>query len=326
MAAEHYVELDWETNLAPVDGYNVYRGIGASPVSPTPINVSLVTSSIYTDRTVYAGLQYHYQVKAVLGAGESDFSADIVVPFIPYDDVPVVYSLGAANGFGILAATTITAATSGTIIRAGLGLYPGTSVTGFPPALVLGSYHVADATAQLAIANATTLKTQYSALPGAITVGADLGNTTLEPGLYKVATSTGLGEGTLVLDGGGNSAAVWVFQIGTTLITAASTSIILTGGAQAANVFWMVGTSATLGASSNFVGNIVAGVAISVAAGVKVEGRLVALTGAITFAGAATVQCYERTPCVLTIPAALDPLPPAPRPSAPINIVPRILV
>lgn len=325
MTTQHYVELGWGASPSPISGYNIYRGVGDGPISLTPINTSIVTGLTYSDRTVFAGFQYHYQVKSVLGAIESESSVDLDVPIIPFDDVPVIFPMGAANSFGVLAATTITAATAETTIKADLGLYPGTSVTGFPPAMVLGSFHVTNTVAAKAMLNATTVKSQYMALPGGVTIGGDLGNSTIGPGLYKVATSTGVGSGILVLDGGGDSDAVWVFQVGTTLITAASTSIILAGGAQASNVYWMVGTSATLGAASSFSGNIIASASISVADDVAINGRIIALTGAITFAGKTKLQCFERSTCVLRIPDVLPELPPPARPAAPTQFSQRVL-
>jgi hypothetical protein len=50
------------------------------------------------------------------------------------------------------------------------------------------------------------------------------------------------------------------------------------------NVFWQIGTAATLGASSSFIGQILAGTSISVGASVTVFGRLFAQAG-VTFAG-----------------------------------------
>jgi hypothetical protein len=47
-------------------------------------------------------------------------------------------------------------------------------------------------------------------------------------------------------------------------------------------VFWQIGSSATLGSGSVFRGNVLAHTSISLDAGVTVEGRLLASTGAVT--------------------------------------------
>src|SRR6185503_7553038 len=79
-----------------------------------------------------------------------------------------------------------------------------------------------------------------------------------------------------------NPDAVFIFQIGSTLVTGASSTVALVNGAQACNVFWQVGSSATLGANSTFNGTILASVSASLSAGVNLQGRVLASTGAVT--------------------------------------------
>lgn len=317
----HSITITWAASAPPVSGYNIYRGTALGQESNTPLNTSLITATTYTDNTVFPGITYSYYVKSVLGIIESVGSLEVLSPSVPFEAVPPVYGMGASNSFLVLAASTVTVAGAGpTLISGDVGLSPGTSITGFPPALISGSFHVHDAYAASGITDLTTVYNQYKALTGGITIGGDIGNTTMVPGIYKVATSTGLGEGTLILDGGGNPNSVWVFQIGTTLITAASTNILLVGGAQAGNIFWIVGTSATLGATSNFAGTIIANASISVGASVYVDGRLGALTGAITFAGIATVQMFTANHTLVT-PAVLPALAPPAPPAAPTGLI-----
>ena len=56
----------------------------------------------------------------------------------------------------------------------------------------------------------------------------------------------------------------------------------LVNGAQSCNVFWQVGSSATLGTNSTLRGNILAFTSITVGAGLTVDGRALALNGAVT--------------------------------------------
>lgn len=186
-----------------------------------------------------------------------------------------------ACGFGILAATTVTN-TGPTVIDGDLGLSPGTSVTGFPPGVVLGETHVADteaANAQLALTEAYL---DLEGRGGGTPVAGDLGGQTLTPGVYKSTSSLAVTTDNLTLDAQGNADAVFIFQIASTLLISAARQIILAGGAQAKNVLWQVGSSATLETTAVFKGSILALTSISVATGASVEGRLLARNGAVT--------------------------------------------
>ena len=119
-------------------------------------------------------------------------------------------------------------------------------------------------------------------------VGCTL-NATLPPGIYVAASATSIGiDGTLTLDAGGNSDAVFIFQMGSTLITATSSQIVLIGGAKASNVWWQVGSSATLGVTSVFKGNVLSFVDLTINNGATSCGRL--LTGANPTVGSGAIS------------------------------------
>jgi hypothetical protein len=145
-----------------------------------------------------------------------------------------------------------------------------------------GNIDAADATAATAQADLTTA---YNNAAGQAQTqdlsGMNLGGRTLGPGVYHFANSAQL-TGTLTLDGGGNSNAIFIFQIGTTLTTASASIVAAINGAQAANIFWQVGSSATLGTSSTFIGNILAFTSITTTTTDVMAGRLLARNGAVT--------------------------------------------
>jgi hypothetical protein len=189
--------------------------------------------------------------------------------------------LGAAGPFAVLGASTVTN-TGPTVVNGDLGVSPGSAVVGFPPGVVTGTIHAADAVA-LAAQNAVV--TAYNQLAGQACdvnlTGIDLGGLTLTPGVYCFSSSAQL-TGTLTLDGQGNPGAVWVFQIGSTLTTASGSSVQYINGGQPCGTFWQVGSSATLGTATSFAGNIFALASITLNTGATNQGALFARTGAVT--------------------------------------------
>src|ERR1700720_4130728 len=190
--------------------------------------------------------------------------------------------LGSAQTFAVLGASTVTN-TGPTVITGDLGVSPGTAVTGFPPGRVTrGTLHAGDAAANAAQADAHAAYANLVAQPCVTNLtGKVLGTTggavTLSPGVYCFNSSAQL-TGTLTLNGSG----VYIFKTGSTLTTASNSSVVLTNGATAANVFWQIGSSATLGTNTVFVGSILALISDTVTTGASVNGRVFALTGAVT--------------------------------------------
>ena len=103
---------------------------------------------------------------------------------------------------------------------------------------------------------------------------------TLTPGVYHFDTSAQL-TGTLILDTQGDPNAVFHFIIGTTLTTAVNSQVTFLNGSST-NVFWAIGTSATLGVGSTFQGNLIATTSVTVNSGVHLDGRVLAIDGAVT--------------------------------------------
>lgn len=188
--------------------------------------------------------------------------------------------LGSAQSFAVLGASTVTN-TGLTIITGDVGVSPGTAITGFPPGIVSGgTIHAGDAVAAGAHSDAVLAYDGLVALTcGTNLSGQDLGGLTLTPGVYCFDSSAQL-TGTLNLVGGGP----WIFKIGSTLTTASGSSVLVNGGqdCNGANVFWQVTSSATLGTGTQFVGNILALISITLTTSANVSGSALALTAAVT--------------------------------------------
>src|SRR5688572_26424219 len=190
-------------------------------------------------------------------------------------------SLGSAQRFAVLGASTVTDAGTSTI-TGDLGVSPGTAVSGFPPGTLMGALHAGDAIALQAQGDLTAAYNACArATCTATLTGQDLGGRTLTPGIYCFAASAPL-NGVLTLDAQGKPDAVFIFQIGSTLLAAINSSVRVINGAQDANVFWQVGSSATLAAGVVFRGNIIALASITLSQGTRVSGRALARTAAVT--------------------------------------------
>ncbi len=184
---------------------------------------------------------------------------------------------GAAGSFAVLGSTTVTS-TGSTTIDGDLGVSPGTAITGFPPGTVVNGTIHSGGTAAQAQSDAAAVYGILEQLAVTLDMtGHGLGGLTLTAGVYSFSAEAQL-TGTLTLDGPGQ----FVFQIGSTLTTATAASIEVINGANAADIFFLVGSSATLGTDTVFQGNIIAIVSDTLNTGASVEGRVIALTGAVT--------------------------------------------
>lgn len=194
---------------------------------------------------------------------------------------PMGPTLGTAQTYGILAGTTVTCVTGGTI-NASVGVSAGSTLTGFPPCTISGDTNLGNATAATAQNNLTTAYNGLAGMPcGTVVTPSDLGGRTLAPGVYCAATSMAV-TGTVTLDGQGNPDALFVFQVGSTLTTGTTATIALINGALAKNVYWQVGSSATLGTGTTFRGNILALESITLNDNATMLGRALARNGAVT--------------------------------------------
>jgi Ice-binding-like len=214
-----------------------------------------------------------------------------IVPTVP---------LATTQPYAVLGGTTVTN-TGPSVLNGSLGLWPGTSNTGFPPGIVVppGVRDLTNARAHQAKLDLTAAYVNAAGRPIDGTTTADLANLHLQAGVYAGPSKGALAlNGPLVLDGAGNANSVFIFQTNSSLITGSSSTVTLINGAQECNVFWQVGSSATLGTGSVFRGNILALSSITVTTGVTVHGRALARNGAVTL----DTDVFVRPTCAGTTP------------------------
>jgi hypothetical protein len=187
--------------------------------------------------------------------------------------------LGTAATFGVLGASTVTN-TGLTFVQGDVGVWPGTSITGFPPGTIVpgsGSLHAGDPVAQQAQADLAPAyadaKTRACVTPIG---GGVLDGLVLAPGVYCMTAATL--AGILTLNGPG----VYIFQMTTTLTAASNSSVLLTNGASACSTWWQVGSSATIGTNAAMAGSILAFTSVTMNTGASVNGRVLAEGAAVT--------------------------------------------
>ena len=272
----------------------------ASPGSPVTAVVTLDQVNNIATFNPASNLAPNTQYTATVTAATTDLAGNpLAAGIVPNPWIfttgtsaaPGAITLGSASTFGIMATSAITS-TGNSIINGDVSLDPGTSMTGFPPAIVNGSIHINDTVSAQARVDLLNAYNDAKALPPGTTIsaGADLGalypsgSGGIPPGTYT-SGSTMLVSTPLVLNAGGNANAVWVFQIGSSLTTSADVTLL--NGAQAKNVFWVPTQDATIGVGTTFSGTIVSGRDVTAVTGATINGRI--LAGAIT-AGTIALQ------------------------------------
>ena len=205
----------------------------------------------------------------------------------------ITQQLASAANFAVLGSSTVTNSGNTVITGGNLGLYPGTSLVGFPPGVVVppGTIQLTTPAANQAELDARAAYTAYSTLPPGTNV-SELAGMVLTPGTYTSASSLDLSVGgTVTLSGNGN----FIFQVGSALTINTGATVLLTNGALAQNVFWAVGASATIGTSAVMVGDVVAQSSVSLGTGASLAGRAIGLTGAVTLLGNAITMPQTST-------------------------------
>ncbi|MBC7279957.1 ice-binding family protein [Hoeflea sp.] len=236
---------------------------------------------ILADRHSPAAARSHTQLYRLLAA---TVAALALVPIGIFGASDVIAQ--ELESFAVLSGQTITN-TGPTTIVGNIGVYPGSTFTGSGSVTQTGATYLGSALAGRMQDDLTTLYNVLAGRPtsaGGDLTGQALGGLILQPGVYNFDTSAGLAVGeTLILDGNGDTNAVFIFNIGSTLTLGSGSTVQLISGAQGSNVFYRVGSSATLGTTSVMEGQIVALTSISLLTGSVIDcGAALARNGSVT--------------------------------------------
>jgi hypothetical protein len=218
--------------------------------------------------------------------------------------------MGALEPYSVLGGTAVSS-TGATTLSGDLGVSPATSVTGFPPGTLEGDIHAGDSSAATAHSKLVSNYNIIRGDPPTDSFAGEMGGLTLGAGLHHGSGAISL-TGTLTLDAAGDPNAYFVFQLDSTLATAAASHVTLINGAQPEHVGWQVDGAVGIGASSFFVGTIMAAGAVTLGANAQVIGRALglgtvtmsantirfgtALPPTVTITGGLAVQTYDSTP------------------------------
>jgi len=168
-------------------------------------------------------------------------------------------------------------------ITGNIGTNNGT-ITGFGiPSTVNGDFHISDS---ISAVTKKDLNTLYSQLRGAqvtdTLVSPIGGGDTLTPGVYAI-NSAGTVSDSLILNGLGDSNAIFIFKVVEDFSAEAASSISLINGIRDCNVYWVSQGDITLGDTSSMIGTFISKRGdIDMMAGAKLKGRIMTRGGSIS--------------------------------------------
>jgi len=185
------------------------------------------------------------------------------------------------------------------IITGNVGTNVG-ALNGFPPGIIIGQTHVANAVSAQAAIDVDNAYMALSPVTCGSTIGTTLGNgQLLTPNVYCLGAASTL-NGTLTLDGQGNPNALFIFKINGAFATGGLSNIVLINGASWSNVYWQINGQVDLGAASSFKGTILADGAINLLLGAVIQGRALSRAGAINLnTTVMTVLPPDLTPTIV---------------------------
>ncbi|WP_421798407.1 ice-binding family protein [Haliscomenobacter sp.] len=202
----------------------------------------------------------------------------LLIPLLTFAQAP---NLGASSSFALFSAAGSFTNDGATVVTGNIGTNVG-AFSGFPPGIVIGGIHVADALTAQAAADLATAYGELSTVLCGQVIGTTLGSgQILTPNVYCLGGASSL-NGELILDAQGDPGAIFIFKIDGALSTTTLSRITLINGASVCNVYWQINGAVELGPGSSFAGTILAAGAISFLEGASFTGRGLTTEGAIS--------------------------------------------
>jgi hypothetical protein len=201
---------------------------------------------------------------------------------------------------------------SGAIGNTGVSYFTGDigsdigAISGFESSAIIGTFYNVDAVTQQAKIDLQAAYFQLSSIPvtNATHAPAFGSDEVLTAGVYLIGGAGSI-AGNLILDGQGDSSAMFIFKFGGAFTTGANTSIVLTNCSSACNIYWLAEGAISMASSTTMKGTLIANnAANSMAAGGNLEGRMFSTTGAIAIdqiVATNMISCYCPPPVALPV-------------------------
>ena len=190
--------------------------------------------------------------------------------------------LGSVAKFALFTSSGAVSNTGISYVVGDLGTNAVGSINGFETSIFIGSAQTANTATAAAATDLANACTTLSSKTVTATHNFPFGNgEILTAGVYSVA-GAGSMAGNLVLDGGGNTNAEFVFKIGGAFSVGAHSSMKLINGARRCNIFWVTEGAISMGQFSFVKGNFIAhGAAVNMDGNCFLEGRLLSTSGEV---------------------------------------------
>ncbi len=169
------------------------------------------------------------------------------------------------------------------------------AISGWSTSIVIGSQHNANSTTAQAKKDLTAAYTKLvkiSVTDSTHTAAFGSGDT-LTKGVYKIGSAGSL-AGTLFLNGGGDTNALFIFKFAGAFTTSTGSKVILINGARRCKIFWIAEGAISMGAFTFMKGTTIANNgANDMGANGFIEGRMLSTAGAVGFNSATTFTSYS---------------------------------
>lgn len=208
--------------------------------------------------------------------------------------------LGAASAFSLFTAVGGVTNQGTSVVTGNVGTGAG-AFNGFPPGVIVGETHVADAIAGQAATDVTSAYADLLANPcGSTVLSTSMGNgQVLTPGVYCLGAAATI-TGNLILNGLEDPNAVFIFKINGALATADLSSVLLINGTSLNHVYWQINGQFDIGSNAIFRGTAITNGAINLLESASLFGRGLSVAGAINLQSNIVVNTPGALPVTLT--------------------------